>query len=127
MKAEQILGNELYNALQEDNKALAALLFGSLARNEPHKDVDICIVLDKKYDNLAMSKMRLNCEVFAKKNIDVHIFQQLPLYVRQRVLNEGKIIVCKNEDLLYEIAFATIKEMNFYKKVYENYLVAVEA
>src|SRR3989344_4760496 len=112
MKAEQILGNELYNALQEDNKALAALLFGSLARNEPHKDVDICIVLDKKYDNLAMSKMRLNCEVFAKKNIDVHIFQQLPLYVRQRVLNEGKIIVCKNEDLLYEIAFATIKEMN---------------
>jgi len=127
MKTKQILGNGLYNALQEDNKVLAVILFGSLARNEPHRDVDICLVLDKKYDNLVMSKMRLNYTAFAKKNIDMHVFQQLPLYVQQRVLNEGKIILCKDEDVLYETAFATIKEMNFYKKVYENYLVAVEA
>ena len=66
-----------------------------------------------------MSKKKIDYLTIAKKNQDIQIFQQLPLYIRIRVLKDAKILYCKNEDALYELAFSTIKEFNLYEKVYE--------
>ena len=54
------------------------------------------------------------------------IFQQLPIYIRKRILKEGKILLDKNSDLLYELAFATIKEFELFEKMYKMYLNEVE-
>ena len=67
-----------------------------------------------------MSKIKLD---FLKNfNYDIQIFQQLPLYIRREILKKGKILFCKNQKKLYEIAFLTIKEFSFYKKIYDFYL-----
>ena len=104
---------------KKDKEVLAIALFGSYARNEPYRDIDICIFLNKKISNLEMSKKKIDYLTIAKKNQDIQIFQQLPLYIRMRVLKDAKILYCKNEDALYELAFSTIKEFNLYEKVYE--------
>ena len=73
-----------------------------------------------------MSRKRLRYSSLFSDKYDIHLFQQLPMYIRKRILREGKILVCKNEDLLYEIAFATIKEFNTYSKIYYAYLESMK-
>ena len=71
-----------------------------------------------------MSRIRL--EYLSKfPALDIQIFQQLPIYIRARILREGKVIYCKDEDLLYDIAILTIKEFEDFKHVYKEYLEGV--
>ena len=112
--------------IKADKDIIAVLLFGSLARNEPNRDIDICIILDRKYSNLEMSKKRLSFVSLVNNKFDIQIFQQLPLYIRKRILKEGKILLCKNEDVLYNIAFSTIKEYNLYEKAYITYMNSIK-
>ena len=51
----------------------------------------------------------------------LQIFQQLPMYIRTRVL-KGKVIFCRDEKVLYEVAIQTIKEFEDYEKIYDEYL-----
>jgi hypothetical protein len=55
----------------------------------------------------------------------IKVFQQLPLYVRRRVLKEGIVLFVKDEDELYELAFRTAKEFEDFKHIYRNYLEAI--
>ena len=59
-------------------------------------------------------------------SVDLQIFQQLPLYIRMRILKEGEILLSKNEEHLYKIAIETIKQFGLYKRVYESYLNKVK-
>ncbi len=121
-----ILNKKILDKFEKDKEVIAVLVFGSYARGEEHRDIDICVVLDKKYLNLEMSKKRIKYSSLLSDKYDLNIFQQLPLYIRKRVLKDGKIILCKDEPLLYEIAFFTIKEFNLYEKGYKMYLEAIE-
>ncbi|MBS3079150.1 nucleotidyltransferase domain-containing protein [Candidatus Pacearchaeota archaeon] len=121
---EKLIENILKKA-KEDKKVLAVALFGSKARKEPNKDIDICIILNKKHDNLEMSNIIISYLGIAKEKVDLSIFQQLPLYIRMRILKEGKILMVKNESALYDLAFSTIKEFDSYKKLYYMYLKEV--
>jgi len=49
-------------------------------------------------------------------------FQQLSLYIKTRVLREGKTIFCKDEGLLYDLSFSTIREFEYFKPRYLSYL-----
>jgi uncharacterized protein len=111
---------------KSDKRIMAVALFGSTVKNKNGRDIDLCIFTDKKYSNLEMSKIRLNFLKDLTNKFDVQIFQQLPVYIRIRVLKEGKILFCKNSDLLYEIAFTTIKDFGFYKKIYDLYLSEIK-
>jgi len=108
---------------KQDKEVIAVLLFGSMARGEENRDIDICLVLNKKYPNLKISKKKVE---YSGLGLDISIFQQLPVYIRIRVLKEGKILLNKNEPLIYDIAFSTIKEFGFYKKIYDLYLKEVK-
>lgn len=107
----------------KDKEILAAILFGSYPQ-EGFSDIDVCIILyPGKYDNLYVSEKKLQLMVWLK-DFDIHIFQQLPLYIRVRVL-KGDIIFCRNEKRLYEIAVQTMKEFEDYKRIYYEYLSGV--
>lgn len=121
-----ILKNKFKEEIAKDKEAIAVFVFGSFARGEPNRDIDLAIVLDKKYSNIEMSRKRLKYSSILPSKFDVQIFQQLPIYIRKRILKEGKIILSKNEPLLYEIAFATIKEFGLYEKIYTNYLESIK-
>ena len=69
---------------QADPEALAVMLFGSQARGEagPASDVDVCLVLDPDVPpDLPASRKRL--DYLAGTDLDLTIFQQLPLPVRR--------------------------------------------
>ncbi len=107
----------------KDKEVLAAILFGSFPQ-EGFSDIDVCIVLyPGKYENLYLSEKKLELMV-ALPDFDVQIFQQLPMYIRVRVL-KGEVIFCRDEKMLYEVAVQTIKEFEDYKKIYDEYLQGV--
>ena len=126
MKFQNLLNKAVKEVVKKDKEVIAVLVFGSFARGESYRDIDICIVLDKKYAKLHMSRKKLKYSSLLPSKYDVSIFQQLPLYIRMRVLKDGKVLLSKNEDLLYNIAFSTIKEFNMYSKIYNTYLEFVE-
>ena len=73
-----------------------------------------------------MSGKRLKYSNLLPSKYDVRIFQQLPIYIRKRILKDAKIVNCKNYALLYEIAFSAVKEFEYYQKIYDYYLSVME-
>jgi predicted nucleotidyltransferase len=112
---------------QQDPAVLAVILFGSQARGEagPASDVDVCLVLDPDVPpGLPASRKRL--DYLAGADLDVSIFQQLPLPVRSRILREGKVLFARDEDRLYEVAVRTARAFEGFRHHYRRYLDAVE-
>jgi uncharacterized protein len=115
--------NGLLNRVKEDERVLAVILFGSIARGQAHagSDTDVCLVLyPGPYTPLQLSKIKL--EYVQDFNQDVQIFQQLPLYIRKRVLKDGRILYSTDIDRLYEVAFDFIREYADYEHIYRDYL-----
>ena len=109
-----------------DNDILAILLYGSCARqeNDNISDIDICIALKTRTNNKDCSAKRH--QYLTKFDLDIHIFQQLPLYIQMRVIREGKVLFCYNEDALYATVFKTIQEYeDEYRFIYHDYLKEV--
>lgn len=82
-------------------------------------DIDICIYVDDKRENL--SRIRLNLlEKFSSK-FDIQMYQLLPLYVQIEVLKRDLLYV-KNMDKVYEIAYDTIEEFQDFYPYYLDYI-----
>jgi predicted nucleotidyltransferase len=108
---------------KKDADVVAVFLFGSRARGEPvpGSDTDVCLVLRPgNYGPMVLHQKRLS--YLKEGNADVHVFSQLPLYIRRRVLKEGKILLCQDDDLLYEIAFRTAQAFEDFRHLYYGYL-----
>ena len=115
----------LLKEAQQDDEVLAVMLFGSIARGDSsfQSDVDIFLVLyPKRWQLEELARKRWE---YLRFDLDIKIFQQLPLYVRRRVLKEGIVLLAKDEDQLYELAFRTAKEFENFKHIYRDYLEAI--
>jgi len=126
MNKTNILPKKFKEIIKKDKKIIAVFLFGSYVKEEYHRDIDICLVLDKTYSKKEMAKIMIEYSGIVSDKFDVSVFQLLPIYIRNRILKEGKIILCKDENFLYEIAYSTIKEFNLFKKIYHTYLEGVK-
>lgn len=117
--------NALLEQAKQDKDVLAVILFGSAVRDELHErsDIDVCLVLHpKRWEVEKLAQKRFEYLHF---DLDIKLFQQLPLYVRSRVLKEGRVLLVKDEDQLYEIAIRTAKEFEDFKHIYRDYLEAI--
>jgi predicted nucleotidyltransferase len=116
----------LIGKAKEDPRILAVLLYGSRARGDegPGSDVDVCLVLTPEAARTAETA-RVQMDFLGFPELDVRIFQRLPLYVRQRVLHDGRVLLVKEEDSLYEIASRTVREFEDFRPYYRAYLDAV--
>jgi len=128
MKNKKFIQRFLVKA-QADEDVLAVLLFGSTARKEekPSSDVDLCLILEprrKPYDNSILSHKRL--EFMKDFSFDIQIFQQLPVYIRTRVLKDGHVLFVRDEERLYEVALRTAQSFEDFKHIYYDYLKEVE-
>jgi hypothetical protein len=124
---EAAIGKLLAKARQ-DQGVLAVFLYGSAVRQEqtPLSDVDICLVLVPQPTPLEPTELsRKRLEYLKDFPLDVQIFQQLPLYIRTRVLREGRILFVREEGLLYELAFRTAQAFEDFKHIYYSYLEEV--
>jgi hypothetical protein len=118
--------DRLLGRAREDPNVLAVVIFGSAARGEatPASDVDVCLVLrPRSYDSLSLSRTKL---AYCKEvDLDVQVYQQLPLYIRTRVLKEGKVLFSRDDDALYDLAFRTAQAFEDFKPHYRAYLAEV--
>ncbi len=112
--------NKLLAIAKKDREIVAVLLYGRHARGyaKPISDIDLCLVLRKEKGAF---KKRVEYSTVSE-NLDVQVFQKLPLYIKVRVLREGKTLHCKDEDLLYKIAIDTVKDFEQFKKAFSTYL-----
>jgi predicted nucleotidyltransferase len=111
---------------QSDPAVLAVILFGSRARDEAgaSSDVDACLVLEPHVpSDLSAGRRRL--DYLAEADLDLAIFQQLPLPVRSRVLREGQVLFVRDTDRLYELAVRTARAWESFRHHYRRYLDAV--
>jgi len=97
------------------------ILFGSRARGDyrPDSDFDLCVY----YDGGEREAFKFRALVLGHlpDNYDVQIFQLLPVYVKKECL-KGKVLFCRDETLLYDLAYETIKEWEEFKRYYYDYL-----
>ena len=109
---------------ERDSDTLAAIRFGSFAREEPHpdSDLDICLVLDPRRGPFsAQDRVQKRIDYLAF-NLDVQIFQSLPIYIRQRVLQEGQVVFVRDLSTLYDVALRTLQEYEDFRPIYNLYL-----
>jgi predicted nucleotidyltransferase len=98
--------SKLIEKAKADESVLAVILYGSRVRGEetPISDRDICLVLRPgDYNDLRLSEKKL--EYLKSFDMDIQVYQQLPVYMKTRVLKEGSVLFCRDEDMLYEVAY----------------------
>ena len=125
MSGEHCNLEQLVQSAEKDNRLLAVVLFGSHARGQQASgsDVDVCLVLDPQRAREDTSgEVRLEYLEATPSSFDVQVYQRLPLYVRRRVLAEGKVLYCRDEDALYDLAYQTIREFEDFRPRYQCYL-----
>jgi len=124
MKLNKI--KEKLEILKKDKSIIAVLLFGSYITNKPYaRDIDICIVLDNKYTKKEIFNKLIKISGSMPDKFDIKIYQDLPLYIKKRILEKNKILFCKDEDRLYEIAMETLKDFNLFEKGYNYYMEGI--
>jgi len=125
-KEKDELLEKLLIKARHDEEVLAVFLFGSYARKEQVRssDIDVCLALiSKPVELTASSRKRL--DYLKDIPLDVKIFQQLPLYMRRRVLKEGRLLFVRDETLLYQLAIRTAQAFEDFKHIYSTYLEEV--
>ncbi len=107
----------------KDPEVLAVLLFGSRARGDasPNADFDVCLVLGATpRSDLDRAEKRL--EYLAEGDLDVAVFQSLPLHIRSRVLKEGTVLYARDEEALYAVAIRTARAWEGFRHIHRQYL-----
>lgn len=101
---------------EKDKDILAVIIYGSYARKEKFKDIDLCLVL---FPRTKINAFEKQLEYSEFQNIDASIFQTLPLFIQNRVLKEGIVKHCKNNSLLYDTYIKSIKEFELFEPKYK--------
>lgn len=118
---------QIITRAKKDPVVVAIALFGSYARKERYKDIDICLFLKPgKYTPKQLSEKKLEYTPENEK-YDVQIFQQLPVYIRVRVFKDAQFLYKADEAAIYDLYFALEREYEHFKPIYENYLAGVMA
>jgi predicted nucleotidyltransferase len=108
---------------ERDPDVLAVMLFGSRARGDasPRSDFDVCLVL-RPEPGLRRVGAEKRLEYLAEADVDLGVFQELPLAIRSRVLKEGEVLFVRDEDALYDVAIGTVKAWEDFRHIHRQYL-----
>lgn len=108
---EQIYSD--FSIIIQKREILGILLYGSyLMDNETSRsDIDICIVAPNEDIHQLISIILQNVNVTSKK-YDVRVFQELPLYIKIHVIENGKLIYSGDKLDLYEYFYLYRKLWN---------------
>lgn len=119
MKKEIKLFMQKIREMKDFDRVKFVILFGSQASGKASKmsDYDFAVYYDGNKDQ--RYKFLLNANF--SERFDAKVFQDLPLYVQKDVL-KGKVLYVSDEQLLYDIAYETIKRFDDFKKYYYDYI-----
>jgi len=129
---------KIVRKVKDDEDILAIMLYGSRIRQTGEEasssDLDICLILnreeiDNKRPGKTVSPSRKRLKYLSKidpEMVDLQIFQQLPIYIRKRILEEGQLKYCRDKSRLYDLAYRTIQEYENFAPRMNEYLEGVK-
>ncbi|MBI2631641.1 nucleotidyltransferase domain-containing protein [Candidatus Pacearchaeota archaeon] len=96
-------------------------LFGSYSLGDSNimSDIDIAVYYQGNSDE--RFKFRLALLGKLPDYFDIHILQDLPIFIQKEVI-KGKIIYSNDSDLLFEVSYYIIKRFEDFKKYYYDYI-----
>lgn len=113
---EGILDNLKKDLEEIKNDIFAILIYGSHVTKNAHQrsDIDVCVVLksnDKvKINNLFKQILRVSAK---NQRYDIRIFEQMPLFMKIEVIENGEIIYAKDMQELDEYFY-------FFRKLWHD-------
>ena len=112
---EEALINQIktdLNFLISQKLILGVMLYGSyLNSSETNRsDIDICIIAPNEVPNNLLSFIWKNLETDI---YDIHLFSELPLYIKIQIIEYGILIYSSNKYDLYEYFY-------YYRKLWED-------
>jgi predicted nucleotidyltransferase len=125
IRTHPALGRVIARA-ERDPEVLAVIVFGSRARGDasPRSDLDVCLVLaPEPGSSVALDRARL--DYLAEAEVDLVVFQRLPLAVRSRILKEGSVVFVRDEPALYALAARTARAFEGFRHIHRDYLERV--
>ena len=103
-----------FKFLLEDEIILGVLLYGSYIKNMNvlKSDIDICIVCNPpdKYKQV-FKQICQEIDIYGKK-YDIHFFDNIPWFLKGKILDEAIVILTPNEPYLFEYLYPFRKIWN---------------
>lgn len=112
---DRIVG-EVVTKLNNFDFIHSILLFGSTARGEAGRDIDICIIPSRELS----FRERLSLDAIAP-DVDISLFFELPIHIRKRVFEDAKVLCSRDMYYLLTLNKETNFEYSSYKKYREYY------
>ncbi len=102
-----------FSVIIQKKEILGILLYGSylMDKETSRSDIDICIIAPNEDIHQLISFILQNVNVTTKK-YDVRVFQELPLYIKIQVIENGELLYSANELDLYEYFYIYRKLWN---------------
>jgi predicted nucleotidyltransferase len=115
--------NQILSRAKDDDEILAIVIYGSFARGEEYHDIDVCLVVwPNRLENVNTLEKEIS---YSSDNLDIHIFQNLPLYIQAKVLEEGIVKLVKDDDEYFDLVLNTIQKWEDFKPSFTLYLEEV--
>jgi len=97
--------------LVDNRKVVAVYLFGSVVngKNGPLSDVDVCVI-----GNGFTWEERFKIMGEFSDGYDVSFFDDMPIWIKMRVL-KGVPVIVRDRDMLYDISFSALAEYEDFK------------
>ncbi|MGQ4833955.1 MAG: nucleotidyltransferase family protein [Candidatus Asgardarchaeia archaeon] len=101
--------------IKEIPEVHSVLLFGSYAANEEteRSDIDICLVIPRAKDKITKILGIVVSKLSLKKEYDVSVFEELPLYMKAEVIENHIVLFSRDILELYEYFY-------FYRKLWND-------
>lgn len=120
-KIEHML-QDMVSVCEGESRILALMIFGSYARMELYRDLDIAVVLQKTEERISNLKL---LSIFEKVipdglEVDLNIFNDLSIEIRSRILTEGKVVYVRDMNSLYDVSIEVIQEKSDFEFLTEH-------
>lgn len=111
---------KIVKEISKSRQVKAIYLFGSYAKGKqtPLSDIDICVITAYALEDAEKDNILGN----ASDTMDISLYEDLPLAVRQRVLNEGKPLFLRDKRFVEDLQWRAFKEYLDFKPIISSYV-----
>jgi len=117
---DQLLLDIFIKEILGDKRIVGVVLFGSALEQEIYRDIDLALISSEKLT----AKQKLSILLNAPDKFDVKFLEDLPLYVAKDTI-KGKLLVNRNNNVIFDVFVDIIKKWEDFKPLYELYLDVV--
>jgi len=98
------------------------ILYGSqdTGNTTETSDIDICVFYDGEGEKAERFRFRVLSSLM-DDDVDIHIFQHLPAYIRIQIF-KGEVLFNDDPQFLYDTAYREIKEFEDFRHRYYDYI-----